>query len=242
MIWEVFLSLLDHTYEQKMPFGRWPSVTSWDFLNTFNVFILFWLDCTFPIFPPQTVGINLGCARSSAVSAINYMVDQPRIAFPYFFRMLASKSSRKKWTHATGMTGATGVTWAGKSHVLASKKCKHYLCRGTLTKPEPSVFSKLQFVQQPQPLHRESVWLSSDPMAQPFRGTDICGHSHPVLQGLSHRGTERPAASHRLRSGNNSNMSDPCHGQPRGTQDQEWRRQLLKTRLLPFQASRRLRF
>lgn len=129
-----------------MPFGRWPCVTSRDFLSIFNVFISFWLDCTLLPPSPQPVGINIPFAWRTAVSVMNILVDQPRTAFPYFLTMRASKSSRTKWSHATGTTGATGVTWAGKSHVLASKKCKHYLCRDehrSLLSPNCSLYSNL---------------------------------------------------------------------------------------------------
>lgn len=75
-------------------------------------------------------------------------------------------------------------------------------------------------------------------MAQPSGGTDLCGHSRHVFQGLSHRGAQRPTTSHCLCPGDNSNMSDPHHGQPRGAQDQERRWQLLKNLNLCLQSSR----
>lgn len=88
--------------------------------------------------------------------------------------------------------------------------------------------SSLQVVQQPKPLHRGHIWLSPYPMAQHSGGTDLCGHSHQVFQGLSHRGAQWPTANCRLCPSDNPDMSDPRHGQPGGAQDQERRWQRLK--------------
>lgn len=69
-------------------------------------------------------------------------------------------------------------------------------------------------------------------MAQPSGGTDFCGHSLKVFQGLSHGAAKRPSAARCLCPGDNSHLPDPCHGQPSGAQDQERGRQLLRASAL----------
>lgn len=68
------------------------------------------------------------------------------IAFPNFWAAYASKSSSRQWSHATRMTGATGLTWAGKLQVLVCIKCKHYLFHRwtqNLLSPHCSSYSNL---------------------------------------------------------------------------------------------------
>lgn len=77
-------------------------------------------------------------------------------------------------------------------------------------------------------MHRGDIGLSSNPMAQPSGGTDLFEHSLQVFQGLSLRGAKWPTASHHLCPGDNPHLSNPCHGKPRGAQDQEWGWQFLK--------------
>lgn len=73
-------------------------------------------------------------------------MDQWWNAFPNFLAAYASKPSSRQWSHAAGMTGATGLTWAGKLHVLVCIKCKHYLFHRwtqNLLSPNCSSYSNL---------------------------------------------------------------------------------------------------